>query len=130
MHHKVPKCVFLVCFLANQALHSSNTKNSQLTLFFSLKSEVRTFSSECRYTDTYLSKVNIYRLSLGFSQGGTSPWSIKFSQKFCVCFIVFLYMSAGCVSTFRTCVQGYLEWLPFVFCFSSSCDISCPLEKL
>ena len=26
-------------------------------------------------------------------------------------------MSAGCVSTFRTCVQGYLEWLPFVFCF-------------
>ena len=27
-------------------------------------------------------------------------------------------MSAGCVSTFRTCVQGYLEWLPFVFCFS------------
>ena len=33
---------------------------------------------------------------------------------FC-CFIVFLYMSAGCVSTFRSCVQGYLEWLPFVF---------------
>ena len=26
-------------------------------------------------------------------------------------------MSAGCVPTFRTCVQGYLEWLPFVFCF-------------
>ena len=26
-------------------------------------------------------------------------------------------MSAGCVSSFRTCVQGYLEWLPFVFCF-------------
>ena len=47
----------------------------------------------------------------------TSPWSIKFSQIFCVCFIVFLYMSAGCVSTFRTCVQGYLEWLPFIFCF-------------
>ena len=22
-------------------------------------------------------------------------------------------MSAGCVSTFRICVQGYLEWLPF-----------------
>ena len=22
-------------------------------------------------------------------------------------------MSAGCVSTFRTCVQGYLEWLPY-----------------
>ena len=38
-HHKVPKCVFLVCFLANQALHSFNTnrvfENSQLTLFFS-----------------------------------------------------------------------------------------------
>ena len=32
-HHKVPKCIFLVCFLANQALHSSNTfENSQLTL--------------------------------------------------------------------------------------------------
>ena len=29
-------------------------------------------------------------------------------------------MSAGCVSTFRTCVQGYLEWLPFVFCFLHS----------
>ena len=29
-------------------------------------------------------------------------------------------MSAGCVSTFRTCVQGYLEWLPFVFCFLPS----------
>ena len=28
--------------------------------------------------------------------------SIKFSQIFCVCFIVFLYMSAGCVSTIRT----------------------------
>ena len=36
------------------------------------------------------------------------------------CFIVFLYMSAGCVSTFRTCVQGYLEWLPFVFRFLPS----------
>ena len=24
-------------------------------------------------------------------------------------------MSAGCVSTFWSCVQGYLEWLPFVF---------------
>ena len=37
--HKDPKCVFLVCFLANQALHSSNTyrafENSQLALFFS-----------------------------------------------------------------------------------------------
>ena len=29
-------------------------------------------------------------------------------------------MSAGCLSTFRTCVQGYLEWLPFVFCFLPS----------
>ena len=29
-------------------------------------------------------------------------------------------MSAGCVSTFRTCVQDYLEWLPFVFCFLPS----------
>ena len=28
--------------------------------------------------------------------------SIKFSQIFCVGFIVFLYMSTGCVSTFRT----------------------------
>ena len=28
--------------------------------------------------------------------------NIKFSQIFCVCFIVFLYMSAGCVSTIRT----------------------------
>ena len=27
-------------------------------------------------------------------------------------------MSAGCVSTIRTCVQVYLELLPFVFCFS------------
>ena len=33
---------------------------------------------------------------------------------------MFLYRSASCVSTFRTCVQGYLEWLPFVFCFSPS----------
>ena len=33
---------------------------------------------------------------------------------------LFHYMSAGCVSTFRTCVQGYLEWLPFVFCFLPS----------
>ena len=40
--------------------------------------------------------------------------SINFPQYFCCCFIVFLYMSAGCVSTFRSCVQGYLEWLPFV----------------
>ena len=29
-------------------------------------------------------------------------------------------MCAGCVSTFRTCVQSYLEWLPFVFCFLPS----------
>ena len=29
-------------------------------------------------------------------------------------------MSAGCVSTFRNCVQGYLEWLAFVFCFLPS----------
>ena len=29
-------------------------------------------------------------------------------------------MSAGCVSTFKTCVQGYLEWLLFVFCFLPS----------
>ena len=35
----------------------------------------------------------------------------SFPNIFC-CFIVFLYMSAGCVSTFRSCVQGYLEWLP------------------
>ena len=41
--------------------------------------------------------------------------SINFSQSFFCCFIVFLYMSAGCVSTFRSYVQGYLEWLPFVF---------------
>ena len=43
-------------------------------------------------------------------------------------------MSAGCVSTFRTCVQGYLEWLPFLFCFLPSLHAlrltSCPLEKL
>ena len=38
----------------------------------------------------------------------------SFPNIFCCCFIVFLYMSAGCVSTFRSCVQGYLEWLPFV----------------
>ena len=41
-------------------------------------------------------------------------------KKLFFCFIEFLYMSAGCVSTFRTCVQGYLEWLPFVFCFLPS----------
>ena len=29
-------------------------------------------------------------------------------------------MSAGCVSTIRTRVLIYLEWLPFVFCFSPS----------
>ena len=40
----------------------------ELYVFFFLKSEVRTFSSECRYTDTYLSKVNFYGISLGFSQ--------------------------------------------------------------
>ena len=34
-------------------------------------------------------------------------------------FVVFRYMSAGCVSTFRTCVQ-VLEKLPFLFCFSTS----------
>ena len=39
----------------------------------------------------------------------------SFPNIFFSCFIVFLYMSAGCVSTFRSCVQGYLEWLPFVF---------------
>ena len=36
------------------------------------------------------------------------------------CFLLLYTMSAGCVSTFRTCVQGYLEWLPFVFCFLPS----------
>ena len=46
----------------------------------------------------------------GQCQGVSSFPNIFFS-----CFIVFLYMSAGCVSTFRSCVQGYLEWLPFVF---------------
>ena len=51
-HHKVPKCVFFMCFLANQALHSGVYENSQVTLFF-LKSEVRTFPSERRYDDTY-----------------------------------------------------------------------------
>ena len=39
----------------------------------------------------------------------------KFPKKNFFCFIVFLYMSAGCVSTIRTCVQVYLEKLPFVF---------------
>ena len=29
-----------------------------------------------------------------------------------VLFVVFIYMSAGCVSTFRTCVQVYLEICP------------------
>ena len=47
---------------------------------------------------------------------------------------VSLCLSAGCVSTFRNCVQGYLEWLPLVFCFLPSLHslrlISCPLEKL
>ena len=38
--------------------------------------------------------------------------SINFSQYFFCCFIVFLYMCAGCVSTFRSCVQGYLECYP------------------
>ena len=37
-----------------------------------------------------------------------------------VCFIVFLYMSAGCASTFRTCVQVYLEILPSYSAFSPS----------
>ena len=32
------------------------------------ESEVRTFSSECKNTGTYLSRVNFYTLSLGFSQ--------------------------------------------------------------
>ena len=50
--------------------------------------------------------------------------SINFSQYFFCCFIVFLYMSTGCVSTFRSCVQGYLEWLPFVFCFLPSLHAS------
>ena len=48
--------------------------------------------------------------------------NLKISQIFCVCFIVFLYMSADCVSTIRTCVQIYLEWLPFIFCFLPSFD--------
>ena len=40
--------------------------------------------------------------------GGHRP---KTSIVYCifVLFVVFIYMSAGCVSTFRTCVQVYLE---------------------
>ena len=37
----------------------------------------------------------------------------RFPKKFeFVSLCSFIAMSAGCVSTFRTCVQGYLEWLP------------------
>ena len=68
------------------------------------------------YVFTNLAWIDLRRLSLDRAL----QWSINFSQIFCVCFIVFLYMSAGCVSTFRTCVQGYLEWLSFVFCFLPS----------
>ena len=42
----------------------------------------------------------------------------SFPKKFEFVSLCSFIMSAGCVSTFRTCVQGYLEWLPFVFCFS------------
>ena len=59
--------------------------------------------------------VKVLNIFKGVFYGGSSPWSINFSQYFFFCFIVFLYMSAGCVSTLRSCVQGYLEWLPFVF---------------
>ena len=47
-------------------------------------------------------------------KGGSSPWSINFSQYFFFCF-VFLYMSAGCVSTFRSCVQGYPSYSLLTF---------------
>ena len=57
-------CIFSV-LLANQAHHSSNTKNSQLTLYFSPEIWSKDFF---QWMDTYLSKVNFYRLSLGFSQ--------------------------------------------------------------
>ena len=63
-------------------------------------------SAESEHLDYFLLHI---RSTNGLSR------SIKFSQYFCCCFIVFLYVSAGCVSTFRSCVQGYLEWLPFVF---------------
>ena len=87
----------------------------------SLGSGLRVYFKEPRGCFCPLPFDVVLPLPLGFdSLWGTSPWSIKFSQIFCVCFIVFLYMSAGCVSTFRTCVQGYLEWLPFVFCFLPS----------
>ena len=44
----------------------------------------------------------------------------SFPKKFEFVSLRSFIMSAGCVSTFRTCVPGYLEWLPFVFCFLPS----------
>ena len=58
----------------------------------------------------------LYQLISSVIKGGVDHiFCCCLNEKNFVCFIVFLYMSAGCVSTFRTCVQGYLEWLPFVF---------------
>ena len=48
--------------------------------------------------------------------GGSGPWNIKKKN----CFSVFIYMSAGCVSTFRTCVQVYLEIYLLSSCFLPS----------
>ena len=44
----------------------------------------------------------------------------RFYQIFCFLFSVFIYISAGCVSTFRTCVQVYLELYPLL-------EISCKI---
>ena len=38
----------------------------------------------------------------GGGGGGSGAFFFKFPKKTCFCFIVFLYMSAGCVSTIRT----------------------------
>ena len=42
-----------------------------------------------------------------------------------LCFSVFIYMSAGCISIFRTCVQVYLEIHVYILssCFSPSLHV-------
>ena len=40
-----------------------------------------------------------------YAYGGTSPWSIKFSQIFCVCFIVPLYVCRLCINFQDLCAR-------------------------
>ena len=73
----------------------------------------------------FLSKlIPVASVSTPYAQGLTTTysWVTWWGHQF-FCFSVFIYLSSGCVSTFRTCVHVYLEvYLLHVFSLIATDD--------